>query len=99
MNYLNLNDIKKQCCIDEWYDGDDAFLESIGEASEEYVEQLVNEDLQEIEGQHGQLPKPLYHAMLIYVDYLYSTARGSSGTDNEVPEAINTMLKLYRNFK
>ena len=99
LRYLTLSDIKKQVVVDDWFNDDNDFLVSIGEASEDYIEQLVNKTLEEIEAERGELPKSLYHAMLIYVDYLYSTARGSSGNDNEVPEAINTMVKLYRNFQ
>lgn len=98
MRYLTLNMIKKQCVIDEQFTDDDTLLESIGDAAEEYVEQLVNADLDEIAAQYGDLPKPLYHSMLIYVDYLYSTARGSSGTENPIPVCIEHMVKLYRDF-
>lgn len=99
MRYLQLSDIKKQCVIEDYFTDDDALLESMGEAAEDYIEQLVNKPLDDIAAENqGELPKSLYHAMLIFVDFLYSTARGSSGTENVVPGVINTMVKLYRSF-
>lgn len=100
MNYLTIEDIKKQCVIDNDFTDDDLLLESMGEAAEDYVEQLVNKPLDDITAENGgELPKSLYHAMLIFVDYLYSTQRGSSGTDNVVPEVITTIVKLYKSFQ
>lgn len=99
MNYLTLNDIKKQCVIESWFTEDDALLESMGDAAEDYVEQLVNKQLDDIVAEHGgTLPASLYRAMLIFVDYLYSSQRGSADTDHVVPEVINTIVKLYRSY-
>lgn len=99
MNYLTLEDIKQQCVIDSDFHDDDVLLESMGDAAEDYVEQLVNEQLDDIAAKNsGELPKSLYHAMLIFVDYLYSSQRGSSNTEHVVPEVINTIVKLYRSF-
>ena len=100
MNYLTLSAIKMQSCIDNDFQDDDTLLESMGEAAEDYVEQLVNKPLDDITAENGgELPKSLYHAMLIFVDYLYSTQRDSSGTDNVVPEVITTIVKLYKSFQ
>ena len=100
MRYLTLSAIKMQSCIDNDFQDDDTLLESMGEAAEDYVEQLVNKPLDDITAENGgELPKSLYHAMLIFVDYLYSTQRGSSGTDNVVPEVITTIVKLYKSFQ
>ncbi len=100
MRYLTIEMIKKQVVIDTEFLEDDVLLESIGDTAEEYVEQLVNSPLDDIAAQNGgDLPKPLYHAMLVFCDYLYSTARGSSGTENPIPVCIEHMVKLYRNFE
>lgn len=98
MRYLTLNEIKTQIVLNSEYTDEDEYLTHIGETAEEFVEQLVNQNLDETVAENGDLPKPLKQAMLIYCDYLYSTARGSSGTDHEVPNAVYTMIKLYRSF-
>ena len=48
MNYLTLSAIKMQSCIDNDFTDDDTLLESMGEAAEDYVEQLVNKPLDDI---------------------------------------------------
>lgn len=99
MRYLTLQDIKAQSIIDQDFTEDDILLESMGDAAEDYVEQLVNKPLDDIVAENsGELPKSLYRAMLIFVDYLYSSQRGSSDTDHVVPEVINTIVKLYRSY-
>lgn len=99
MRYLTLQDIKSQIVIDQSFTEDDLLLESMGDAAEDYVEQLVNEQLDDIAAKNsGELPASLYRAMLIFVDYLYSVARGSSGDDKEIPNVINNITKLYRSF-
>lgn len=98
LRYLTLTDIKKQCVIDESFNDDNAYLTILGETAEDYVEQLVNKSLEEIEAERGELPKCLYQAMLIFTDFEYAIERGSSGHDNQIPSAINTMIKLYRSF-
>lgn len=97
--YLTLEDIKAQLVIDQSFTEDDLLLESMGDAAEDYVEQLVNEQLDDVAAKNsGELPASLYRAMLIFVDYLYSAQRGSSNTEHVVPEVINTIVKLYRSF-
>ena len=99
MRYLTLESIKMQSCISEDFHDDDTLLESMGDAAEDYVEQLVNEQLDDVAAKNsGELPASLYRAMLIFVDYLYSVARGSSGDDKEIPNVINNITKLYRSF-
>lgn len=99
MRYLQLSDIKKQCVIEDYFTDDDALLESMGEAAEDYIEQLVNKPLDDIAAENqGELPKSLYHAMLIFTDYLYSSSRGSSGVDNILPNVINLISKMYRSY-
>ena len=98
MRYLTLDIIKKQVVIDQDYDDDNLYLEHLGAAAEDYVEQLLNTNLDELVAENGQLPPSILHACLIVVDYLYSTERGSSGHDNQIPECVDNMIKLYRSF-
>lgn len=99
MRYLDLTSIKKQLTIDEWFESDNDYLESLGDTAEEYIEQLVNKSLDDLAANNGgELPNPLRQAALIYTNYLYSCERGSSGQDIPIPEAINLIVKLYRSY-
>lgn len=98
MKYLTLSEIKKQCNIDPQWDGDDEFLELLGESVEDITAQLIDSDLDEIAAKYGEIPAGIRHAMRMLVDYAYSQQRGSSGEANEIPQSITTILKLYRIF-
>lgn len=99
MKYLTIPEIKKQCVIDEWYDGDNEYLEMIGDAAEDMTEQLLDNKLDDIEMEYGEIPASLRHAMRLLVDYFYATSRGSADTDKEIPQAATLLIKLFRNFK
>ena len=45
------------------------------------------------------MPATIMHAMRILVDYFYSVNRGSSSESIDIPNAVYTMLKLYRNYR
>lgn len=99
MQYLTLEEIKKQCNIDAEYEGDDTFLEMLGDAAEDMTAQLLDCDLTEIYAENGEMPATIMHAMRILVDYFYSVNRGSSSESIDIPNAVYTMLKLYRNYR
>ena len=48
MNYITLEEIKKQCIIDPEFTEDDAYLEALGDAAEEKVNEHVGFTLDEI---------------------------------------------------
>ena len=98
MNYLTLEELKKQCVIDSDFTDDDEFLEMIGDAAEDMAEQLLDMPLYELEAEKGELPNTVRHALRMLVDYFYSTERGGSGDNNQIPDAVSLMLKLYRKY-
>lgn len=95
MNYLTLEDIKRQCIIDFDFTDDDIYLESLGNTAEDFVEQIGNLDLSDIVGCKGELPPSLKHSMLLLCEYFYNN-RGSDTTD--IPPLFYTMIKMYRNY-
>jgi len=99
MEYLTLKEIKQQCVIDPQFDGDDEFLELIGNAAESMTEKLLNCPLDEITAMNGDLPAGVRHAMRMLVDYFYSINRGSSENTPDIPNAVLILLKLYRSFR
>ena len=99
MQYLTIEEIKKQCVIDADFHEDDTFLEMIGDAAEDMTSQLLDCSLDELAAENGDVPASIRHAMRILVDYFYSVNRGSSDDTPDIPNAVMTMLKLYRNYK
>ena len=98
MQYLTLEEIKKQLNVDQEYTDDDEFLTLLGESAEDMVSQLIDCDLTELFAENGEMPASIKHAMRMLVDYFYSQNRGSSSESIDIPNAIFTILKLYRNF-
>lgn len=99
MKFLTLEEIKKQCNIDQQFTEDDEFLEMIGTAAEDMTEQLLDCNIYELPTECGQeIPATIRHAMRILVDYFYSVNRGSSENTPSIPEVVFTMLKLYRQY-
>lgn len=98
MQYLTLEEIKKQLNVDQEFTDDDDFLTLLGESAEDMVSQLIDCDLTELFAENGEMPASIKHAMRMLVDYFYSQNRGSSSESIDIPNAIFTILKLYRNF-
>lgn len=99
MQYLDINEIKKQLNVDADFHEDDEFLELLGESAEDMVAQLLDCSLDELVAQNGDLPASVRHALRMLVDYMYSQNRGSSSESIDIPNAIFTILKLYRSYK
>lgn len=98
MQYLTIEEIKQQCVIDPDFNDDDTFLEAIGDAAEDFVAQMIDQSLDEVAAITGDLPPVIRHAMRMMCDYFYAVNRGSADTGKDIPNAVFTMLKLYRSY-
>ena len=97
MRFLTIDELKKQCVIDNDFDDDNEYLESLGETAETLVEQQIDKSLDDVVSDNdGILPAPLKHAMKMIVEYFYNN-RGSD--ESSIPEAYYYMCKLYRQYK
>lgn len=99
MQYLTIEEIKKQCTISDSFKDDDEFLTMIGDAAEDMTAQLLDMSLDQLAAENGNIPATIRHAMRILCDYFYSVNRGSSENAPDIPEAVHLMLKLYRSYK
>lgn len=100
MDFLTLDEIKKQCVIDADFKDDDEYLEMLGDSAEDTVQSLIRVDLTELSAQNGGvLPPAVRHAMRMLVDYFYAIERGSANEDKAIPESVFLLLKLYRNYE
>ena len=96
MNYLTIDELKKQCIIDLDFTEDDDYLAALGDTAGALVEQQIDSSLSDVVAENdGELPSPLKHAMKLIVEYLYNN-RGSD--ESQIPEAYFYMCKLYRKF-
>lgn len=98
MQYLTLAEIKKQCNIDQDFTDDDEYLTLLGDSAEDIISQLVGCELVQLEAENGIIPASIMHAMRMIVDWQYSVQRGSSTESQDIPQAIFTLCKLYRNY-
>ena len=96
MQFLTLEQIKKQLIIDQDFTDDDEYLEMLGDSAEQFLADHLNRNLFEVVGDFGgDLPPSLQHALRMLVDYFYSTERGSSNSGSDIPKAFFTLTKNY----
>ena len=96
MRFLTVDELKKQLIIDEDFHDDDKYLESIGDAAEQFVEQHIDISLEEVTYKNdGELPAILKHVMKMIVEYFYAN-RGSDS--NDIPPVCYQICKLYRQY-
>lgn len=97
MNYLTLEELKRQCIIEADFTEDDELLEALGDAAEDFVQAHINCMLDDVTAENGgTLPNSLRQALLIIVDYLYDN-RGS-GDNHEIPPAFYVLCKPWMTY-
>lgn len=97
MKYITVEEIKRQCRIDEFFSLDDALFEDLGESAESFLEQHLNCALDDITAENsGEFPRSLKQALLIFVSYLYDN--DGSGENREIPQAFWVLCKPYQNY-
>lgn len=97
MNYLSLDDIKRQCRIEPEFIEDDTILEIYGDAAESFLTAHLNCELDDIAAENGgELPKALYQALLMLVDYSYNES--GSGQNYEIPNAFWIITNPYKKY-
>lgn len=97
--YVSLELAKKQCIVDQDFHDDDELIETYIGVAEEAIQTEIDMSLSNAVAQNGgTLPKPLQAAMLLYVDYLYSSQRGSNDANPDIPTPILHFCQLYRNW-
>jgi len=95
MEYLTLPQIKKHLNIDDYYEGDDTYLTSLGDVCEQIAEQHIQRPLSEL-SVNGEIPAPIIQAMLLFLGTLYMNRESVSyGQAYQIPAAYtNTYLYL-----
>ncbi len=101
MKYLNLEMIKKQCNIDEWYASDDNYLIGLATVAEQILEKNLDENLNCIvDDNDGTLPAPLLHACLMQVAHWYRNRETVAfGSPQTVDFGYDYLISQYKNYK
>lgn len=99
MTYLTLAEIKKHLNIDTEFTDDDTYLEALGDAAEEVVSRYIDQPLDYLEDESGDIPKPLVFAMLVWLGSAYAVRESVSSTNmTAVPHSFEMLCQLYQNY-
>lgn len=94
MTIVSLNEIKANSRIEG--NAEDTLLESLGEAAEVTVLNLIERTQEDIEAEFGKVPAPIRQAILMYADHLYNHRGIVNPTAlYNVPYSIDAMIKPY----
>lgn len=100
MRYLQLDEIKKHCNVDEWYHDDDAYIASIGEAVERIVEMNIDDSLDDVADENnGDIPQALKQCMLLLCGTYYANRESVAyGTPHDIPNAYGYIVALFQRY-
>ena len=94
MTIVSLEEIKSNSRIEG--NAEDTLLESLGEAAEVTVLNLIERTQEDIEAEFGKVPAPIRQAILMYADHLYNHRGIVNPTAlYNVPYSIDAMIKPY----
>lgn len=99
MEYLNLDIIKKQLNIDNYFTDDDEYLFHLGNVAEQMVAHHIENDLSNI-AIDGELPAPVMQACLLLVGNLYMNRESVTNVNyTKIPLSYEYLLATYKNYK
>lgn len=94
--YLSLEDAKRHLMVD--FSEDDALIAEYIKASEGKLSNDLKRPLSELEGEGGELPSPLLHALRLLVGRFYMSREGVAFTRSvELPYSYLSLIYPYRN--
>ena len=97
--YLTLTEIKKHLNIDSSFTDDDEYLTFLYDVAERTVQRHIDSNLEALAEEEGALPKPLLHAMLLYIGNLYAQRESISYSSViDVPFSYDYLLSLFKNY-
>ena len=93
--YINADDIKKHLNID--YDEDDGYLTQLVEAAESAIERFIQQPLEKLEDENGDIPAALKHAVRLMVGGFYANREPVAfATATEIPFGLMFLIMQYR---
>ena len=93
--YIDADDIKKHLNID--YDEDDGYLTQLVEAAESAIERFIQQPLEQLEDENGDIPAALKHAVRLMVGGFYANREPVAfATATEIPFGLMFLVMQYR---
>lgn len=93
--YIDAEDIKKHLNID--YDEDDGYLTQLVEAAESAIERFIQQPLEQLEDENGDIPAALKHAVRLMVGGFYANREPVAfATATEIPFGLMFLVMQYR---
>lgn len=93
--YIDAEDIKKHLNID--YDEDDGYLTQLVEAAESAIERFIQQPLEKLEDESGDIPAALKHAVRLMVGGFYANREPVAfATATEIPFGLMFLIMQYR---
>lgn len=97
--YLQLYQIKKHLNIDEQFHDDDEYLMDLASVAENVVQKHIDRELADLQGDEGDIPSPLYHAMLLLIGTYYASRESVAFVSTQpLPHAYDYLIALYKNY-
>lgn len=93
MQYLQLEDIKRQCVVE--HDEDDALLTQKGNSVEAMMPHVLGQPLENLTDENGKLPADLYEAMLLKVNDFYTHRESKTGFALHDTGELRSLLLHY----
>lgn len=97
--YLQLYQIKKHLNINDEFHDDDEYLVDLSKVAENVIQKHIDRELADLEDGEGNLPSPLYHAMLLLIGNYYANRESVSfASAMSLPHAYEYLIALYKNY-
>lgn len=97
--YLQLYQIKKHLNIDAEFHDDDEYLMDLSRVVENAVQKHIDHELSDLEDEEGNIPMPLYQAVLLLIGSMYAKREDIAfGGVTKVPNSYDYLLDLYKDY-
>jgi len=97
---VELNRLKKHLNLDSNFTEDDDYIEFLEGVAEDLIQTHIDRKLDEIIAEKGELPKPLLHAILLFVGNMYENRESIAYAPvYDVPKSLSYILNMYRDYE
>ena len=97
--YLNLDIVNKHVNIEKEYTLDDEYILNLMCVAENAVEKHIDNKLQNLEDEAGNLPASLLHAIMLLVANFYANRESVAfASSSEIPTSYNYLLDLFKDY-
>lgn len=96
MIMVTLEEVKKQCRIDDDITTEDDVLTLYGDSAEETVVCMLNRTIEDLFATYGDIPSPVKHAVLMLAAHSYAHREPASVQNlYTVPYTLDALIKPY----